>query len=284
MKGTNQRLERRYSRSRKERIAGVYPSRERLERPGFTSALQHGHASLMSGTTMEEVKSFLRTKALWIVVVLLALNAVLFAATPGLAVPRGLAQYFFGPKLVRAEIVMRDAGEVRLYRVDHGRIRAVRPAMGTLTIVERDASLVTIPIAADADVTLGGRTVVLSALRRGMVVTTVRLGDEPAETVVVAGDDRARAARGRLGRGGGRRLARRRHGARRRGRAEHRPAPAQLPPARRLPRRLGALRRGGARRARPPRACASSSWTSASRAWTASRCCRRCARAPTCRS
>jgi hypothetical protein len=132
------------------------------------------------------VKEFLRTKALWIVVVLLALNAVLFAAAPGLAVPRGLSQYFFGPKLVRAEIVVRDAGEVRLYRVDRGRIRTIRRGLGTLTVLERDGTVATVPIAPDADVSLNGRTVLLRALRRGMVVTTVRLGDEPAETVVAA--------------------------------------------------------------------------------------------------
>jgi hypothetical protein len=132
------------------------------------------------------MKGFLRTKALWIAVALLALNAVLFAATPGLAVPRGLAQYFFGPKLVRAEVVVRDGGEVRLYRVDRGRVRTVRPALGTLTILERDGTLTPVPVAADADISLNGRTVLLRALRRNMVVTTVRLGDEPAETVVAS--------------------------------------------------------------------------------------------------
>ena len=130
------------------------------------------------------MKAFLRTKAPWVVAVLLALNAVLLVAQPGLAVPRGLSQYFFGPKLVRAEVVMRDRGEVRLYRVDRGRIRSVRPALNAVTILERDSSLVTIPIAPDADVSLNGRTVALTALRRGMVVTTVREGDAPAETVL----------------------------------------------------------------------------------------------------
>jgi hypothetical protein len=132
---------------------------------------------------MEDVKSFVRTKALWVVAALLALNALLFAAAPGLAVPRGLAQYFFGPKLVRAEIVMRDGGEVHLYRVDRGRIRAVRRAFNSLTIAERDGSVVTIPVALDADVTLNGRSVAFTALRRGMEVTTARLEEEPAETV-----------------------------------------------------------------------------------------------------
>ena len=135
---------------------------------------------------MEGVKGFLRTKAMWIAVALLALNAVLFAAAPGLAVPRGLAQYFFGPKLVRAEVVVRDGGEVRLYRVDRGRIRAVRPAQGMLTVLERDGTLASVPVALDADISLNGRTVLLRALRRNMVVTTVRLGDQPAETVVAS--------------------------------------------------------------------------------------------------
>lgn len=135
------------------------------------------------------MKPFLRTKALWVVAVLLALNAVFLVAQPGLAVPRGLAQYFLGPKLVRAEIVVRDGGEVRLYRVDQGRIRAVRPALNALTIVERDGTLVTVPVAQDADIAVGGRSVALRALRRGMVVITVRrtdAGDAPAETVLAS--------------------------------------------------------------------------------------------------
>jgi len=133
---------------------------------------------------MEGVKGFLRSKALWVVAALLAVNAVLLGAAPGLAVPRGLSQYFFGPKLVRAEIVVRDAGEVRLYRVDRGRVRTVRPALNTVTVLERDGTLATVPVALDADVSVNGRPVLLRALRRNMVVTTVRLGDQPAETVV----------------------------------------------------------------------------------------------------
>ena len=90
-----------------------------------------------------------RSKALWAVAALLVVNAVLLAAQPGLALPRSLGDYFFGPKLVRAEVVVRDAGEVRLYRVDRGRIRTIRPALGTITVLERDGTLATVPIAPD---------------------------------------------------------------------------------------------------------------------------------------
>lgn len=126
----------------------------------------------------------LRTKALWVVAVLLALNAVLVSAQFAGAVPRGLSQYFFGPKLVRLEAVVREGGETKLYRVDKGRIRAVRPQLGTITLLERDGTLVVIPVAPDADIAINRRSVPLGALRRNMVVTTVRLEDAPAELVL----------------------------------------------------------------------------------------------------
>lgn len=127
-----------------------------------------------------------RTKALWAIAVLLAVNALLVGAQFAGAVPRGLGQYFFGPKLVRMEAVVKDGAGVRVYRIDRGRIRASRPALGAITLVERDGTVAVIPVAPDADVTLGGRTVGLAALRRGMTVTTVREGDAPAELVQAA--------------------------------------------------------------------------------------------------
>ena len=118
---------------------------------------------------------------MWIVAGLLALNAVLFAAQPGLALPNGLAGYFFGPKMIRAEVVLKDAGVLHDYRLDRGRVRAV--SAGSLTLLERDGTLVVVPVATDADVRLNGRSVQLTALRRGMTAMTVRDGGQPAATV-----------------------------------------------------------------------------------------------------
>lgn len=122
-----------------------------------------------------------RSKALWAVAALLAVNAVLLAAQPGLALPRSLGAYFFGPKLVRAEVVVRDDGAVRLYRVDRGTIRAKAP--GSLTLRERDATLVTVPVAPTATVTINGRVAAFAALRRGMIATVIREGDAAAAEV-----------------------------------------------------------------------------------------------------
>ena len=114
--------------------------------------------------------------------VLCALNASLWLATSGFALPAPLANYFFGPGLVRAEVVHKSGGVLRDYRIDKGRVRQV--ASGSITLLERDGSLVTVPVAADARIRLNGSPVSLSALRRGTVATTIRDGGRPAETVI----------------------------------------------------------------------------------------------------
>src|SRR5688572_24588967 len=124
-----------------------------------------------------------RSKALWALVAMLAVNAVLLAAQPGLALPGSLGNYFFGPSLVRAEVLLSEGGVLHDYRIDRGVIRAKAP--GSLTLRERDGTLVTIAISPSASITLRGRPVPLSLLRRGMVATVIRDGDAPAIEVRV---------------------------------------------------------------------------------------------------
>jgi hypothetical protein len=116
--------------------------------------------------------------AVWTVAALLALNGALLAEGAGLALPGSLGTYFFGPKLVRAEVLVKDGGVLHDYRVDRGIIRAKSP--GTLSVLERDGSLVSIAVAPTATITLDGRPATFSALRRPMVVTVIRDGDNPA--------------------------------------------------------------------------------------------------------
>jgi hypothetical protein len=122
-----------------------------------------------------------RSKALWAVAALLLVNAALLGAQPGLALPGSLGAYFFGPKLVRAEVLVKDGGALHVYRVDRGVIRS--KAGGSLTLRERDGTLVTIPIAPSASITVGGRPAAYSNLRRGMAATVIRDGDAPANEV-----------------------------------------------------------------------------------------------------
>ena len=121
------------------------------------------------------------TAAVAAVAALLATNAVLLLTGSGLALPGSLANYFFGPQMVRAEVVMKVGGVQHDYRLDRGRIRAIAP--GSLTLLERDKTLVTIQVAPNARITYNGHPVSFVVLRRGMNVLTVRDNDAPAELV-----------------------------------------------------------------------------------------------------
>jgi hypothetical protein len=99
----------------------------------------------------------------------------------GAAGPSSLGSYFFGPKLVRAEVIMNESGTIHDYRVDRGRIRML--GQGSLTLFERDGTLVTVPVSPTADVRLNGVSVPLSKLRRGFVATAVRDGSAAASIV-----------------------------------------------------------------------------------------------------
>ena len=85
----------------------------------------------------------------------LLVNAVLIAAQPGLALPGPLGSYFFGPKLVRAEVLVKDGGALHLYRVDRGVIGA-RPTERSC-FASATAASSTIAVAPTATITIGGR-------------------------------------------------------------------------------------------------------------------------------
>jgi hypothetical protein len=122
-------------------------------------------------------------KPLWAVAALLVVNVVLLVAAPAAALTQGLEDFLFGPKLVRAEVILQDAGGVYDYRIDRGRIRNVDA--GAITLLERDGTVVTIPVSPTAEILFKGRRVPVIRLRRGLVATTVRLGDAPAHQVFV---------------------------------------------------------------------------------------------------
>ena len=131
--------------------------------------------------TFERQNSRMRKRLVLMgIVALLAVNAVLLVTQPGLALPRSLASYFFGPHLVRADVVVRDGG-IREYRLDNGRL--LRNDGSSLLIREADGTVVTVPVAPNAEILLNGRPVPFARLVRGMVVLTVREGGGAASTV-----------------------------------------------------------------------------------------------------
>lgn len=121
-------------------------------------------------------------KGLLVLAFVAALNVTLWLATTGWALNPGNLVGLVGPKMVRAEIVVQDAGVTHDYRVDRGRVSGV--AGSSLTLVERDGTTATIQVAPGARITLDGRSVPLAALaRRRIEATAVRDGDAPAQSV-----------------------------------------------------------------------------------------------------
>lgn len=90
--------------------------------------------------------------------------------------------FSFGTTVIRAEIVCMKGGLVRDIRVDRGRIRTIGPGR-TLTILERDGTSVSMPVAATARITLAGLPAGFNALKKNMRVQTEREQDGPADTV-----------------------------------------------------------------------------------------------------
>jgi hypothetical protein len=115
-----------------------------------------------------------------------AVIAALAIVQSGAAGPAALGTFFFGPKLVRAEVVLADDnGTVHDYRVDRGRIRSADA--GSVSLLERDGTVVSVPVADGAEVRVGGRLVPVLRLRRlvGVLAITIRDGDQPASIVQV---------------------------------------------------------------------------------------------------
>jgi hypothetical protein len=72
---------------------------------------------------------------------LVALNLVLWLATPGLALRQGILQALFGQKLVRAEVIEKGGAD---WRLDRGVITSVNSTQ--LTLREADGRVQTIPV------------------------------------------------------------------------------------------------------------------------------------------
>ena len=127
-----------------------------------------------------------RTRAfLAVLAALVALNAVLLLAQPSLALTTTIRSFLFGPNLVRAEAVVLIDGQVRVYRADVGRITAARA--GTLRLLERDGTVVTMQVAPGAQITVNGQPARFADLRRGMRAFTARNGDRGVEIVEAFG-------------------------------------------------------------------------------------------------
>jgi hypothetical protein len=122
----------------------------------------------------------------WIVVIALALvlNATLWLATTGFGGALDAVQnQLFGSSMVRAEVVVQSSDGLHDIRVDRGRI--VSASSSTISLKEKDNSIVTLAVSPAVSVQLNGVTRQMRALRPGYRVQwALRDGDGPVTRIV----------------------------------------------------------------------------------------------------
>ena len=116
---------------------------------------------------------------------MVALNTFFWLAQGGFALPTALIDRFFGPRMIRAEVIVGGPLQVNDFRLDRGVITATAP--GSITIRERDGTVVTISVTAATKVIAGPRVRDVTQLRPPMRVLVVRKANAPATQIQVEG-------------------------------------------------------------------------------------------------
>jgi hypothetical protein len=104
---------------------------------------------------------------------------------PNLPIP--VTNLLLGSQLVRGEIAVAssDPTAPHDYLLDHGRIRQV--GVSTVTLRERDGTVVTINVSPTARIKLNGKNASFLQLQKGMMALTIHDGDKPADQVFATG-------------------------------------------------------------------------------------------------
>jgi len=125
-----------------------------------------------------------RRRFVLLATILVALNAFFWLAQGGLALPGALIDRFFGPRLIRAEVVVGGPRAVNDFRIDRGVVTSV--SGGSITLRERDGTTATIAIGPGTKV-IGLGVGDVSQLRPPMRVLVVRRVNMPAQQIQVEG-------------------------------------------------------------------------------------------------
>ena len=110
----------------------------------------------------------------------------LTGAAPTIVPGDSVNAQFFGPKLIRAEVLLLGAGGApQDYRIDRGSV--VSAASGTLTLRESNGDIVPLSVDPAAAVQGAGRKATAPTLRRGWRVVVYSQANAPAQLVQVEG-------------------------------------------------------------------------------------------------
>jgi hypothetical protein len=127
-----------------------------------------------------------RRRFLILVCAVVAVNSFFWFAQGGFALPRGLVDRFFGPNMIRSEVIVESPlGGVNDFRLDRGVITSIVPRV--LTLRERDGTVIGIPFTRRARIVGSASVTGVRQLRPGMRVLVVRRANAPAHLIQVEG-------------------------------------------------------------------------------------------------
>src|SRR6185437_11458492 len=115
--------------------------------------------------------------------VLVALNAFFWIAGGGMALTRSIINQFFGPRMIRAEVIVQSPSGPVDWRIDRGIITAVSGT--TLTVREADGTVQSVDVNPTARVQGPARFASPSKLRPRLRVVLYHQANAPADLVQV---------------------------------------------------------------------------------------------------
>lgn len=126
-----------------------------------------------------------RRRFLALVGVLVGLNLFLWLVPAGMALRQAVIGQLFGPRMIRAEVIVQNGTSTLDYLVDRGVV--VSTSATTLVIREQDGRVQTIPVSSDTRVLGPPRFSNVTLLKPNFRVLVLRQANAPAELVQLEG-------------------------------------------------------------------------------------------------
>jgi hypothetical protein len=126
-----------------------------------------------------------RRRFLYLATALVAINSFFWLAQSGFALPKAIINQFFGPTMIRSEVLISTPTGTQDWRIDRGVITAISGT--SVTLREKDANFVSLQLDPNARVQGPVRFATVAQLRRRLRVVIYRQADQPATLVQVEG-------------------------------------------------------------------------------------------------
>jgi hypothetical protein len=126
-----------------------------------------------------------RRRFLFLVSALVAVNSFFWLAQSGFALPKAIIGQFFGGSMIRSEVLISTPAGTQDWRIDRGVIQTI--AGTTVSLKERDGTVVTVQLDPNARVQGPARFATVAELRKKLRIVVYRQADQPATMVQVEG-------------------------------------------------------------------------------------------------